>query len=163
MKICISVSRGGHLDQLLQIIESFEGHDIFFLTVESEMTSNLNKNYNVHFVRKYFSEENDFLGKKPFNIISLIIYQIYVIIPSLIILIKENPNLIVCNGGEASIAISYIGKIFGKKIMYLESLTRIKELSLTGKIIYPIANIFLVQWEDLLEKYKKAKYWGRVI
>ena len=38
----------------------------------------------------------------------------------------------------------------------------VKELSLSGKIIYPFADLFLVQWKELSKKYKKAVYGGSV-
>lgn len=55
-------------------------------------------------------------------------------------------------------------KFFGKdvRIIYVESAARVKTLSLTGKILYLIADRFFVQWPKLLEKYKYAEYIGRL-
>ena len=44
-----------------------------------------------------------------------------------------------------------------------ESIARVKSLSLSGKLLYPIADKFMVQWPDLLSKYPRAKYVGFVI
>eukprot|EP01031_Cornospumella_fuschlensis_P032110 gene32109-38831_t len=45
-------------------------------------------------------------------------------------------------------------------ILYVESFCRVQHLSLTGKLLYPIADRFIVQWEDLAEKYSRAEYLG---
>jgi len=58
---------------------------------------------------------------------------------------------------------SYLGGFLGKKIVFIESLSRVKNPSLTGKFLYPISDLFLVQWKSLLKKYgSKAKYGGKV-
>ena len=46
------------------------------------------------------------------------------------------------------------------KVIYVESYTRLKDLSLSGKIIYPLADLFVVQWKQLAHKYPKAVYGG---
>ena len=48
------------------------------------------------------------------------------------------------------------------KVIYLETFARVNDRSLTGRLVYPIADLFLVQWESLLEFYPKAKYVGGV-
>jgi beta-1,4-N-acetylglucosaminyltransferase len=49
------------------------------------------------------------------------------------------------------------------KIVFVESTTRVHGLSLSGKLLHPIADLFLVQWESLAKYYKRAKYVGFVI
>ena len=53
-----------------------------------------------------------------------------------------------------------IGKLMGMKIIHVESFTRIRDLSLTGKIVYPFADLFVVQWKQLVQKYPKAVFGG---
>jgi len=159
MKICISTSAGGHLDQMLQIFEAFEDHDTFFVTIFNEVTSDLDKNHKVHYVRKYFSDDTSSFKFYIFYFI----YQLYMSAISFFIILKERPDLIICNGGQASLTLLMIGKIFGVEVIYLESLTRTKNLSGRGKVFYKFADLFLVQWDSLSSKYERAKYWGKVI
>ena len=49
-----------------------------------------------------------------------------------------------------------------KKIIYIESFARVDEASLTGKLMYPIADKFIVQWEEMLKLYPKAVYGGAI-
>ena len=49
------------------------------------------------------------------------------------------------------------------KIVFVESLCRVKTLSLTGKILQFLADEVLVQWEDLASKYPRTKYIGKFL
>ena len=53
-----------------------------------------------------------------------------------------------------------IGKIFGSKIIYIETFANINTKTITGRLIYKFADLFIVQWEEMLELYPKAVYWG---
>lgn len=158
MKICLSFAAGGHFDQLMSLMDAFEEHEVFFVTVPSVTTNDLFKSKKTYYVRN---------GPKPtstiFDWILLFFYYFYLIFPSLKILMKEKPDVLIGCGGEATLNLFYLGKILGKKLIYIESLARINDISLTGKLIYQICDLYLIQWKELLEKYPKAKYWGRVI
>ena len=56
----------------------------------------------------------------------------------------------------------FINIIFRKKIIYIESFARCNKPSLTGKIMYKFADIFIVQWEEMLEFFPKAMYGGGI-
>ena len=77
---------------------------------------------------------------------------------SLRILKKEKPDVLISTGALVAVPILYLGKIMGKKIVFVETIARIEELSLTGKLIYPIADCFIVQWDNLQKKYPKTIY-----
>ncbi len=53
--------------------------------------------------------------------------------------------------------------MLGIKTVYLELMTRVKRLSLTGALVYPVVDHLLVQWPELAAKYKKAVFKGRLI
>lgn len=158
MKLCLSFAAGGHFDQLISLMDAFEGHEIFFVTVPSVTTNKLSETKKTYYVRN---------GPKPTSTLLdwglLFFYYFYLIFPTIKILIKERPDVIIGCGGEATLNLFYLAKIMGKKLIYVESLARIENISLTGRLIYPISDLYLVQWEELLEKYGKAEYWGRVI
>ena len=54
----------------------------------------------------------------------------------------------------------YIGKLFGSKIIFIETYANMNSKTLSGKLVYPIAHLFLVQWESMTKLYPKAKYIG---
>jgi len=150
MKICLVCSHGGHFDQMLQIVDAFNDCDYFFVTYYSGSTKNLKNSY--------FLKYKGWGLKGKLSFILTIFYAIN-------ILLKEKPDVIISTGGgEIAIPFCYVGKILRKKVVFIETLARVTTPSNGGKIIYPIADLFLVQWKTLLRKYgKKAKYWGKVI
>ncbi|KAJ3193956.1 UDP-N-acetylglucosamine transferase subunit [Irineochytrium annulatum] len=48
-------------------------------------------------------------------------------------------------------------------IIFIESFTRVEELSLSGKLVYSIADRFIVPWEKLKIKYPRAEYIGQIL
>jgi len=160
MKICLTCAAGGHLDELLTLLETFKGHEYFFVTVPQETTKNLPKIAKTYYVRNRPKPINSW---RIIDVFLLTLYYFYLLLPCMKILLKERPIVIIGFGGEATLHLSYLGKLIGAKVVYIESLARVHTLSGTGRLVYLIADLFLVQWRYLLKKYKKAKYWGKII
>jgi beta-1,4-N-acetylglucosaminyltransferase len=82
---------------------------------------------------------------------------------------EERPDLVLTNGPGTCVPIAYTAwalKILGIKdcrIVFVESVARVKSLSLSGKLLYPIADKFLVQWPGLALVYPRAKHVGFVV
>ena len=53
----------------------------------------------------------------------------------------------------------YLGKIFGSKIIYIETFANRNKKTATGRLIYPIADLFIVQWEEMLKNISKSSIW----
>ena len=131
---------------MLQLQEAFEGHETFFISYDSRRTRDLE--------RKYLLRN---IGKNP-------LLMAYALFPVFRILRKEKPKLIISTGAEIAIPAFYLAKLFRIKTIFIESWTRVLQPTGTGRIVYPVADVFLVQWERLLTKYgKKAKYEGAII
>ena len=62
----------------------------------------------------------------------------------------------------ACIGIIYLGKLFGAKLIYVEVFDRIDKPTMSGKMVYPIADKFIVQWEEQKQVYKKAINLGSI-
>ncbi|GMM58370.1 N-acetylglucosaminyldiphosphodolichol N-acetylglucosaminyltransferase anchoring subunit [Maudiozyma humilis] len=82
----------------------------------------------------------------------------------------NKPHLVLLNGPGTCCIISLWCKILdvlllctSSNIVYVESLARISTLSLTGKILYWLADLFVVQWEELLPALPRAKYYGILV
>ena len=56
----------------------------------------------------------------------------------------------------------YLGKLFGAKLIYIEVFDRIDRPTLTGKLVYPISDRFIVQWEQQKQVYPKALNLGSI-
>lgn len=80
--------------------------------------------------------------------------------------IRYRPDLIICNGPGTCVPICLIAKLYPFKrtaVVFIESICKVNSLSLTGSILYYIADHFVVQWESLQKKYRRAKYIGRIV
>ena len=85
------------------------------------------------------------------------------------LILKTNPQVLICNGPGTCIPLCLVAKLFtilgisSTKILFIESFARVKDLSLTGKILYRLADRVVVQWEELCEKYPNASYLGQLM
>jgi UDP-N-acetylglucosamine:LPS N-acetylglucosamine transferase len=148
MKICLVCSQGGHFIQMMQIIDSFSGHDIFFAAYNSSREG-LKSYPHAYFI--------DNIGMNPWRMFKAFIW-------SFKILKVEKPRVIVSLGAEIALPFFYWGRLLKIKTIYIESWSRVENLSLSGRLILPIADEFLVQWPSLLQVCgDKARYEGSVI
>ena len=150
-KVLFISSTGGHLNELLQLKPMFEKYDSYIVTEKTKTNKDLKNEYKNISYLLYGTKH------KPIRYIFVAIFNI---IKSLILFIKIRPNVIISTGAHTAVPICLIGKLFKKKIIYIETFANIHTKTLTGKIIYPIADLFVVQWESMLELYPKAEYWG---
>ena len=74
------------------------------------------------------------------------------------ILKKERPDCFVSTGALISIPVLLLGKLQGKKIVFIETLARVESPSVSGRIAYRFADVFIVYWESLLKYYPNANY-----
>jgi len=145
-KICLICSSGGHLTELKQIIPAVLGQEYFFITMKKEDTLNMKNTY--------FMID---ASRNPITIVLSFFHSFYYFL-------KLRPDIIITTGAGFAVPFCYIGKLFGKKIIYVESICRINSKSLAGRLIYPIADHFLVQWRRSLKFWgKKAQYHGGII
>lgn len=78
------------------------------------------------------------------------------------ILRAQKPDMVVTTGALLAFPFCLLGKMMGAKIVYIESFARVHSKSLTGRLVYPFADLFLVQWETMLRLYPRAKYVGGI-
>lgn len=149
-KVCLTASSGGHLEEISRLAGLANQGD-FFLTTEKGGFGAHKFCRRVYFLSQMNRRELFFLPKflKTF-------FQ------SFYILLKERPACIISTGALATFPLSLMGKLLGKKLIYIESFARVDTASLTGKLTYRFADLFIVQWETLLRIYPKAIYGGSI-
>jgi UDP-N-acetylglucosamine:LPS N-acetylglucosamine transferase len=75
---------------------------------------------------------------------------------------RRRPDAILSTGAALAVPFFLIGKLHGARLIYVESLTRIERLSLTGRLVYPLADAFFVQWPEAAQG-KRARFAGRLL
>jgi len=144
-------STGGHLSELLQLTPLFENYNSYLITEKTKSTTDLkNKFDNVNYL---------VYGTKD-HIIPYIFKFIYNCFKSLLLFIKIRPKVIITTGTHTAVPMCYIGKLFGSKIIFIETFANRTTKTLSGRIVYPIADTFIVQWKSMLKLYPKAIYGG---
>ena len=78
------------------------------------------------------------------------------VVKSLYLYFKIKPQYIVTTGVHTAVPMCLFGHFFGSKVIYVDSFANIHSKSLTGKILYKYTDLFIVQWESMLELYPKA-------
>ena len=151
-KVFFVSSIGGHLTQLLQIKSIFADYDYLLITEKSDVTLDLQKKHHV----KYFI----YCNKK--NFLKYFIINVLNAFHSVFIFFVYRPDCIVTTGANTAVPLCYLGRIFGRKVIFIESFAKKDGKTLAGKLVYPVATTFIVQWESMLKYYPKAKYFGGI-
>lgn len=149
IKICLVGSSGGHLTHLYMLKPFWENKDRFWVTFDKEDANSIlkkEKKYNCYFPTNRNIKnlvKNTFLAIK--------------------ILRKEKPTIIISSGAAVAVPFFWLGKIFfGAKTVYIEVFDRIDKPTVTGKLVYPVTDKFIVQWEEMKKVYKKAENFGSI-
>lgn len=153
-KVLFISSTGGHLNELLQLKPLFEKYDYHIITEKDKANISLKEKYGN---KLYFLP----YGTRA-KMYTYIFKYFYLILKTIYYYFKLKPNVIVTTGTHTAGPMCYLGKIFGTKIIYIETFANRNKKTVTGKLIYPIADLFIVQWEEMLKLYPKAVYGGSI-
>lgn len=148
-KICFICSSGGHLAELLPVGRRLgRNHEHFWITFKNPMTINTLKGEKFYLVHDPI--------RNPVIFLKLILH-------SFILFARERPDVVITTGAGMAVPFSMISKLFRRRLIFIESFCRTDSPSLSGRVLYPFADKFYVQWESNLKHYgKKAEYRGSV-
>lgn len=149
-KVLFIASTGGHLSELMQLKPLFKEYDSYLVTEKTKSTMGL---------KDVYQSRLDFLvyGTKS-HLFSYLFKFTFNIIKSFVIFMKIRPDVIVTTGTHTAVPMCYIAKLFKKKVIFIETFANSKTKTKAGELVYPIADVFIVQWESMLECYPKAIY-----
>ncbi|MDV7712275.1 UDP-N-acetylglucosamine--LPS N-acetylglucosamine transferase [Enterococcus casseliflavus] len=141
-KICLVGSSGGHLAHLKLLKQTWENSERFWVTFDKEDAKSLLHNEKVY--NCYYPTNRNLLNLIRNTILAFNILR------------NERPNIIISSGAAVAVPFFYLGKLFKSKTIYIEVFDRIDTPTLTGKIVYPVTDKFIVQWEEMKKVYPKA-------
>lgn len=153
-KVLFISSTGGHLNELLQLAPLFEKYDYKIITEKDKANEKLKEQYGE---KLYFLP----YGTRA-KLFTYIFKYFYLCLKTIYLYFKIRPQVIVTTGTHTAGPMCYLGKIFGSKIIYIETFANRNKKTATGRLIYPIADLFIVQWEEMLKLYPKAIYGGSI-
>ncbi|KAM7444664.1 UDP-N-acetylglucosamine transferase subunit [Porites harrisoni] len=176
VKVMVVAGSGGHTTEMMRLLGSLSSYyqPRIYIVAETDKMS----------VEKItsFEKEKTNRGSSEFKVLriprsrevrqswlSTIFTTFNAIIFSFPVVFREKPDLLLCNGPGTCIPIflaAFALKVTGVRdviIVFVESICRVKTLSLSGKIMYHFADHFLVQWKQLQVNFPKARYLGRLV
>jgi UDP-N-acetylglucosamine:LPS N-acetylglucosamine transferase len=158
MKLLAVLGEGGHTTELLKLVsllgEKYKYH--YIITKEDNLSCKKIKIQGpVH--RLYRAR------KKDTKLIDAIIKTLIDGFKSFWIILRIRPDAILSTGPAIAVPVSVAGKILGRRIIFVETGSRVNYPSMTGKIMYHCADLFFVQWPQLKKKLPRAIYAGRLI
>lgn len=169
---------GGHTAEMLTLMKGLDlqrYHPLSFIVAATDKISQANsehsdviKNYPKGLPRPqfYVIPRAREVGQ---SYISSIRTTLNALLHTLQIVFSLRPELVVCNGPGTCIPVCASALLFrilgihNCQIIFVESFARVDSLSLSGKILYWIADRFLVQWPKLCEKWPRAEFIGTFV
>ena len=151
-KVMFISSTGGHLSELLQLKSLFNEYDYCLVTEKTKSTETL--------AQKYAGKTHYLVYGTKSHLFSYLFKFAFNIFKSLFLMIKIRPDVVVTTGTHTAVPMCYLAKLFGKKVIFIETFANRETGTESGKMVYPIADVFIVQWKSMLEHYPKAIYGG---
>ncbi len=133
-RILAVASGGGHWVQLLRLLPAFDGHDVAFVTVSDAYRSEVSG-------RRFYAV-NDATRWNKFGLLLLALRLLRIIR-------RERPEVIISTGAAPGYLALRLGRWYGARTVWIDSIANVEKLSLSGQRIGRHADLWLTQWPHL--------------
>lgn len=149
-KLCFAASSGGHFEQISMLKPMMEKYESFVVTEATDYEAII-QNQKMYYMHQVNRKEK-----------LMPLWMIVNAFKSLRLMIVEKPDVVITTGVLAMIPLCLLAKVFGKKLIYIESFAKVSSPTETGKLMYKFADRFYVQWESMKQFYPNAIYLGGI-
>ena len=147
MKICIVSSCGGHLTEVRRLLPAYSQYEHFYVLNDQALLPPDMQG------RTLFIAHSERDWKFLLNL-----WEAWRILRA------ERPGVILSTGAGPAVPFALIGRLlFGTKVIFVETLTRIESPSLTGRIMYFLAHRLFYQWPTLGRAFPRGVYGGPLL
>lgn len=153
-KVLFISSTGGHLNELLQLKALFKEYESYLITEKDKSTQGLQID-GIKKIKYLVYGTRSKILVYPF----IFIFNCF---KSLFYYFKIKPKVIITTGTHTAVPMCYIGKLLGSKIIFIETFANRNTKTLSGKMVYPISDLFIVQWKEMQQLYPKSVYGGAI-
>lgn len=143
MKILLVCSAGGHFKAAHQLRPVWETRSRAWITFRTPITEAMLVDETVYWA---WSPTNRNLPNLIRNL--FLAWRV---------LWRERPDLVITTGAGVAVPVLLLAKLFGSRTVFVESITRVTDLSLSAKLSLPFINILYVHWAQLKARYRKAE------
>jgi len=149
LRVCLAASSGGHLTELLTLSDCWKQHEVVYITTVPATQHELRQSGAVYVVGECNRQH-------PIRVLRVFLRCLKAVL-------KERPDVVISTGAAAGCMVCFLARALGAKIIWLDSITNVERISLSGRMVRHIAGLFLVQWPELAAKYRHVEYVGTVI
>jgi UDP-N-acetylglucosamine:LPS N-acetylglucosamine transferase len=155
-KVCIAFSAGGHY------VEAMNACSLLFRRCDVEFVYVTYKNKSI---QKEFDNGPAYYVTHPYHCFFVKRIWLFLLnfVDSLKFFCKYKPDAVISTGADVTVGVMLVSKIFGKKLLYIETGANVYEASLTGRLSYRMADLFIVQWPEQLTQYPGAVLGGALL
>ncbi len=161
-KVMVTLTGGGFLWESLQLIKGVgSGLDYYFVTTPDSLSAI--KTIQIPRGKIYVIEKITTMGNKSF--LKILKNTFLSFVDAYKAFKKVNPVAVICVGSSIAIPLCFWAKFFRKKAIFVESITRVSQPSLTGKTLsfLGLCDRFYVQWPEAVRLYRGSEYQGTVL
>jgi UDP-N-acetylglucosamine:LPS N-acetylglucosamine transferase len=147
-RVLLVCSPGGHLQQLLALELAWEGLEASWVTLPGRDVEDLLDGHAVE------------LAHGPTNrSLRMLLRNLPV---AWRIIRARDPDVILSTGAGVAVPFFWVGRLLGRRCVYVESLTRVDSVSLSGRLVYPVAHAFMVQWRGA-QRLRRSYHVGTIL
>jgi beta-1,4-N-acetylglucosaminyltransferase len=149
MKVMLVCSSGGHLTQLFQLREWWQQHERTWVSFDDDHT------------RTLLAGERSYYAYSPTT--RNIPNALRNLRLAWSLLRRERPQVVVSDGAGIAVPFFMAARLLGVKTVYVEVYDRISRPTLSGRLCYPISDLFLLQWASQAASYPKGMLIGGLL
>jgi len=142
-------SPGGHMMQLARLAPALNGYRRVWVTLDAPDT------------RSLLAGEEVVWAHGPTN--RSVKNLLRNLVLAWVTVRRLRPRVLATTGAGVAVPFAWIARLHGAHVVYVESLTRIDTISLSCRLIRPVADRIYVQWPELRARMPKARYAGTVL
>jgi len=146
VKVCIVASCGGHLTEARALRPAFHGHSHFYVLNDTIVLPEDMKG------RTYFITH----AERDWRVLTNF-YEAWRILR------RERPTVILSTGAGPIVPFALVGRLLRIPTVFVEVSTQVTEPSVSGRIMYHLADRFFYQWKALARHFPKGVYGGPVL
>lgn len=147
-KVLFISSTGGHLSEMLQLKSMFKNYDYHIITEKTKSNICLKEDYKKRISFLIYGTKDHPISY-PFKLLANCFKSLY-------LYLKIHPDYIITTGAHTAGPMCLIGKIFGSRVIYIETFANMNSKTVTGRLLYPFSDRFIVQWKEMKKQYKDA-------
>lgn len=133
---------------MMQLKKMFKDYDYHIITEKTKS--------NISMKNKYKDRINFLVYGTKDHMLTYPFKLIYNCFKSLFLYLRIHPDYIITTGAHTAGPMCLIGKIFGSKVIYIETFANINTKTITGRLLYHVADRFIVQWPSMTKIYKDS-------